>query len=91
MARTESTQLNVRSRFARERASALARQTGMSTTQVVEAALRAFDPPDTACVGRLVRKGRLLVMPSNGDPPLTVDQVNAATEDARNERLDDLA
>jgi hypothetical protein len=67
MPRGEATQLNVRSRFARERAAELARKTGMTTTQVVEEALRAYVPPaDASPPEGLVRKGRLLVMPAKG-------------------------
>lgn len=86
MARAEPTQLNIRSRFARERASQLARRTGMTATQVVEEALRAYHPPDDApSHGSLVRKGMILVKPSSGRT-ITLAEANAALEAARTER-----
>lgn len=64
----------------------LARQTGMTTTQVVEEALRAYVPLTTAeATGRLVRKGRILVMPATGNT-VTLAQANAALEQDRLER-----
>ena len=86
MSRT-APQLNIRSAFARDRAAVLARQTGMTTTQVVEEALRAYAPPAPtpgAEGPRLVRKGRLLVM--TGGPPTTIEQILAQIDDAREER-----
>lgn len=57
-------QLNVRSAFARTRARELARLTGMTTAAVVEDALRGYVPPGApAPVGRLVRRGLILVGP----------------------------
>ena len=86
MARTESAQLNVRSRFARDRAAAIALETGMTTTQVVEEALRTYvpPPPDPVPAG-LIRKGALLVMPAHGRQ-MTLEEANAALDDARLER-----
>ena len=85
MARAEPTQLNIRSRFARERASQLARRTGMTTTQVVEEALRAYAPASDAPVkGPLVRKGKILVR--TGGKPVTYAEAEAALEMARSER-----
>jgi hypothetical protein len=85
MAVAREAQLNIRSRFARERAAELARLTGLTTTQVVEEALRAFDPPRNRDEGRLVRKGKLLVMPATGRT-LTLEEVNEAIEAVREER-----
>lgn len=84
MSRSAS-QLNVRSPYAKERASTLAKATGMTTTQIVEEALRAYTPPLVEPVGRLVRNGRLLVMPSQGRE-ITLEETNAAIEASRNER-----
>lgn len=86
MARTEASQLSIRSRFARDRAALLARQTGMTATQVVEEALRAYTPPpvDTP-PGRLERRGRLLVRPAAGTR-VTLEQANEALEASRQER-----
>jgi hypothetical protein len=79
-----ATQLNVRSSYARDRAAALARATGMTTTQVVEEALRAYTPPVAAPPGALVRRGALLVRP--GGDPVSLDAANAALDASRAER-----
>lgn len=84
-----SPQLNIRSSFARERATELARRTGMSTTQVVEEALRAYSPPlhngEGPLPPGLIRKGNLLVFASTGRT-ITVEEVNAAIDEDRNSR-----
>lgn len=86
-------QLNIRSAIARERAAALSRETGLTTTQVVEAALLSWTPdhvhapndPPPPPPG-MVRKGWLLVMTSRGDRKITLEETNAAIEADRNER-----
>ncbi len=84
MARNQVAQLNIRSSFARERVTELARSTGMTTTQVVEEALRAYAPPFRAeAVGSLIRKGPLLVAPARGRT-ITLEETNAEIEAARN-------
>lgn len=85
MAEADPKQLNVRSRFARERAADIARATGMTMTQVVEEALRAYSPVREADPpGRLVRKGKLLVMPKRGKGRVvTNEQVNALIDEMR--------
>lgn len=87
MPRANEAQLNIRSRFARERATELARRTGMTATQVVEEALRAYSPPppDDPPAG-LVRRGPILVMPAEGRSTVTVADVEEALEEIRNER-----
>jgi hypothetical protein len=61
MPRTENSQFNVRSSFARARAHELAELTGMTATEVVEDALRGYVPPGApAKVGRLVQRGAIL-------------------------------
>lgn len=91
MARPDQTQLNVRSQFARERAAALARQTGMSTTKVVEEALRAFDPPGERIAPEgMVWKGRILVKKATGRT-ITLEESLAAIDAARSERADDIS
>lgn len=78
MPRAERAQLNVRSGFARRRARELARRTGMTATEVVEDALRGYVPPAAAAkVGRLVRRGPVLVIPSAGEM-VTLKDANAA-------------
>jgi hypothetical protein len=67
MPRAEQAQLNVRSTFARRRAHELAKATGMTATEVVEDALRGYVPPGGAVeVGRLERRGPVLVLPRKG-------------------------
>ena len=64
MARSETAQINIRSTFVRDRVGALVQRTGMTATQIVEEALRAYVPPVADPTrGGLVRKGLLLVMP----------------------------
>lgn len=76
-------QLNVRSVFARTRASQLAKRTGMSTVQVVEEALRAYQPPPTGLrPGGLVEKHGLLVK-RKGQAQVTRRQVDAELEKIR--------
>jgi hypothetical protein len=89
MGRIDNSQFNIRSAFARKRARALAEESGMTVTQVVEEALRSYVPPpsDIKPVGRLVRRGRLLVMPANGQRKFTLEEINAAIEEDRNRDL----
>jgi hypothetical protein len=83
MPRTERTQFNVRSAFARRRAHELAKLTGMTATEVVEDALRAYVPPATAAkVGRLVARGPVLVLPA-AKSKVSLAQANAALEATR--------
>lgn len=83
MPRVERVQLNIRSSFARKRAHELARQTGMTTTEVVEEALRGYVPPAaTARLGRLVRRGPVLVMPTLGRK-VSLKETNAALDAVR--------
>jgi hypothetical protein len=78
-----SRQLNVRSVFARMRASQLAKATGMSVTQVVEDALRAYQPARrVARPAGLVEKAGVLVKPK-GPTEITQAQVDAELEDIR--------
>ena len=83
MPRAERVQLNIRSSFARKRAQEIARQTGMTTTEVVEEALRGYVPPAaTARSGRLVRRGPVLVMPASGGK-VSLKEANAALDAVR--------
>lgn len=67
MSRINHVQFNVRSAFARERAHELAKQTGMTVTQVVEEALRGYVPPGTGAVpAGLTRRGSILVLSGRG-------------------------
>lgn len=82
-AKEQSDQLNIRSRFARVRAAQIAMMTGMSITQVVEDALRAYQPA-VRRAGRpgLVQEGRLLVL-SKGGRKISHDEVEAELEEIR--------
>lgn len=76
-------QLSVRSPFARARASRLAKLTGMTITEVVEDALRAYQPaPQPARPSGLIEKGGLLVIPA-GRAKVTQAQVDAELDDIR--------
>lgn len=76
-------QLNVRSRFARARASQLAKATGMTVTQVVEDALRAYQPArQVVRPAGLIEKAGLLVKPK-GRFDVTQLQVDAELETIR--------
>jgi hypothetical protein len=89
MVRTNPVQFNVRSAFARQRAHELAQQTGMTATQVVEDALRGYVPPGSADkVGCLVRRGPILVRPSEG-ARVTFADAEAALNASRERDLDD--
>lgn len=87
MSRADHVQFNVRSAFARARARELARLTGMTATEIVEEALRAYVPPGlTREAGRLVRRGRLLVRPAEGET-IGLDAANEALDRTRDRDL----
>ena len=89
MSRTNHVQFNVRSAFARARAHDLAKRTGMTVTQVVEEALRGYVPPTaTIEVGRLTRRGPILVLPSDG-ATISLAEAEAALNEARERDLAD--
>ena len=86
MARAESSQLNIRSRFARERVAHIAAQTGMTVTQVIEEALRSYQPAAVGDVpAKLVRKSGILVKPAGG-LRVTLEEANSALDADRSER-----
>ena len=84
MPRAERDQFNIRSAYARRRAHELAGQTGMTASQVVEEALRAFAPSAGAPVGRLVQKGPLLVLPASG-ASISLEDAEDALRELREE------
>jgi hypothetical protein len=87
MARTNAAQLNIRSQFARDRVDQLTRQTGMTATQIVEEALRTYQPlVHEAAPAGLVRKGRFWVKPAGDRPKLTIEQAQAFIDESRLER-----
>ena len=64
----------------------IAQATGMTSTQVVEEALRAYVPPSEANVAaRLVRRGAILVKPAAGKRVSLAD-ADTALDEARAER-----
>lgn len=76
-------QLSVRSGFARARAANLAKVTGMTITQVVEDALRAYQPASRAVrPGTLIEKRGVLVKPKR-DAELTHLQVETELDSIR--------
>ena len=88
MSRTNSVQFNVRSAFVRARTRELSRLTGMTATEIVEDALRGYVPPGApAATGRLVRRGRILLVPSDGSS-VSLEDTNAALERVRERDLD---
>jgi hypothetical protein len=66
-AKETDNQLNIRSDFARVRASNLSKRTGMTITQVIEEALRAYQPATLATPRPgLIVEGGLLVLAKRG-------------------------
>ena len=89
MSRADHVQFNVRSAFARARAHELAKLTGMTATQIVEDALRAYVPPGTtATAGRLVRRGPILVKPAQGRK-ISAVEADAALNSVRERDIED--
>jgi hypothetical protein len=89
MPRTNQVQFNVRSAFARQRAHDLAKLTGMTATQIVEDALRGYVPPGVEHkVGRLVRRGPILVRSADG-AKIPFTEAEAALNAVRERNLDD--
>lgn len=90
MATRSSSQLNIRSSKARERALQLAAETGKTVTQIVEEAVQAYRPPppfDEQLPSGLVRQGRFLVLASQGGAPMTLEETNEGIEAGRDRDL----
>lgn len=76
-------QLSVRSPFARARVSRLAKITGMTITQIVEDALRAYQPaPRLVRPGGLIEKDGILVK-RKGEAEITGRQIETELDDIR--------
>jgi hypothetical protein len=89
MSRINHVQFNVRSAFARERAHELAKQTGMTVTQVVEEALRGYVPPAaTPLPPGVERRGSILVI-TEPRPPISFAEAEAALMAVRERDLED--
>ena len=84
MPRFQNAQLKIRSGFARARATELSRATGMTTTQIVEEALRAYTPPSAQLPDGVEGRGPLLVL--TGGSPISFEDANAALRATRLER-----
>ena len=83
MPRADNAQLNIRSAYARNRARDIACRTGMTTTEVVEDALRSYVPPGASePVDGLVRRGPILVKPAHGRR-VTQDEADQALDAVR--------
>lgn len=87
MPRADNAQLSIRSAYARNRAREIARRTGMTTTEVLEDALRGYVPPAASePVDGLVRRGRVLAKPARGRH-VTQDEADQALEAVRGRDL----
>lgn len=88
MPRADSAQINIRSRYARERVGQLARQSGMTATQIIEEALRAYTPPsDAPPPAGLIRRGPLLILGApKGAKTVTLKDAEDALAASRAER-----
>lgn len=84
MPRQQTDQLNIRSAYARARVQAIARQTGMTAAAIVEDALRGYTPPaETLAPPGLVRRGPILVRPTDGRPRVSLAEAEAALAASR--------
>ena len=87
MPRLDNAQLNIRSAYARDRAREIARHTGMTTTEIVEDALRGYVPPaPSEPVDGLVWRGPVLVKPAQGRH-ICQDEADQALEAVRGRDL----
>ena len=87
MPRADNAQLNIRSAYARDRAREIARHTGMTTTEIVEDALRGYVPPAAfEPVDGLVWRGPVLVKPAQGRH-VCQDEADQALEAVRGRDL----
>lgn len=90
MTQRTSSQLNIRSTAARDRATRLAAETGKTVTQIVEEAVQAYRPPppvDEKLPEGVIRKGRFLVFKADGRPSETIEETLAAIDEDRNREL----
>jgi len=87
MPRADNVQLNIRSVYARNRTRDIARRTGMTTTEIIEDALRGYVPPATSePIDGLVRRGPVLVKPAQGRR-VTQDEADQALDAVRERDL----
>lgn len=81
-------QTNIRSDIVQRRIREVTARTGMSARQFLEEAVLSYDPPSEILPPGLKRVGRLLVATLPPGATLTLDDINEAIADVRNdERL----
>lgn len=84
MAQARQSQVNIRSDFAAERIRTLSERTGMTVTEVVEEAVRGYTPPGAGEAPEGMEwAGPFLVFKTEGRPPISVDTLLAAIDEAR--------
>lgn len=87
MPRADNAQLNIRSVYARTRVREIARETGMTATEIIVDALRGYVPHAALMpVEGLVRRGPILVKPAQGGR-VTQDEADQALEAVRGRDL----
>lgn len=89
MPRKSTAQTNIRSDYVRERVRQLAAETGKTTTQVLEEAVRAYkpeSPADDVVPAGMMRKGKFLVFKSRGRT-VTLEDTNRAIWEGRERDL----
>lgn len=90
MLSAKTSQITIHSRYAYARTRDLARATGKTVTQVIEEALRAYDPQlPIASFPRprgWARRGKFIVL--TGGPPVAMSETLASIEADRDERGD---
>ena len=79
-----ASELTIRSQHACYRVSVLPRATGMTTTQVVDEALRSHSPPVASPTDNIVRRTVLWVR--HGMSKAALESANAALDASRGER-----
>lgn len=85
MASPRPSQTNIRSDIVKRRIREVTARTGMSATQFLEEAVLRYDPPTEVVPPGLERRGRLLVARLPPGVTLTLDDINAAIADVRND------
>jgi hypothetical protein len=85
MPATRPAQTNIRSEIVKRRIREVTARTGMTATQFLEEAVLRYDPPAEVLPPGLHRVGRLLVATLPPGAKLTLDDINAAIADVRND------
>jgi hypothetical protein len=82
-------QLSIRSTRAHELAHRLSKKLDQSLVEIIEQALDRMQADFDPVPEGLIRKGRYLVIPSNGQPAPTVEAINDLIDRIRNGEEDD--